>query len=111
MKTKTVAVDKVLHGSWLVERGYHRYKPVVIERGALAVFSRRLEDEYNIGVRAYNTDWLEHGTRYEVEAQLYGDITMNITLFTLFDKDLQSRLAGIEAYVIELTEFHKGKQL
>lgn len=97
----------ITHSDWLREMGYVRFMGA-LETPYQVLFQKKIEinhlDGLVINVNAFNHPNMPGGIRYEVEAQLSNTITMNVTIFTLFDGDLIERLPGIEDYVLRLQQ-------
>ena len=99
------------HDEYLKLHGYTMQRQEVqikLFAGVTTYYQKRVDiDEYDmliVEVTAHDYPRLPGGIRYEVSAQLNSTITMNVTLFTLFDKDLVQRLAGIERYIVRLAK-------
>lgn len=98
----------VPHSNWLCDQGYRRFdnRGMLFDSTDKVMFQKRFMtgSELYIAVNAYDYPDLPGGIRYEVSAQMNGTITMNITIFTLFDHDLIERLPSIEHYIVRLCD-------
>ena len=106
MTTRTIYVP---HSDWLIDRGYRRFdnRGMLFDSPDKVLFQKRFDTvsgELFIEVNVYDYPNLTGGIRYEVSAQLECTITMNVTIFTLFNNNLVERLPGIEYYIMRLHE-------
>lgn len=94
------------HSDWLLDRGYRRFdnRGMLFDSPDKVLFQKRFDTvsgELFIEVNVYDYSNLPGGIRYEVAVQLNGSITMNVTIFTLFNNNLVERLPGIELIVLK----------
>ena len=108
-------MSNIQHADWLKSQGYQRHEcNKLMPFSGDCFYQKTIGNDVGINVIVYTPKGkhqLPGGTRYEITSQLQGTITMDISLFTLFEGNLQERLAGIEAYVIELAALHGSKEL